>query len=52
MTITATKLFPSGAWELSTIIGARYYRRVFYFYTKRDAMRLFRAYVKAEEKTS
>lgn len=41
--MTTTKLFPSGAIEVSDIIGGYLVRRVYYGYTKREAVRLFRA---------
>lgn len=41
--MTATKLFPSGAWEVSDIIDGSLVRRVYYFSTKRDALADFRA---------
>jgi hypothetical protein len=37
-----------GAWVLSTFIGDEYYKKVFYFYTKKEAAQVFRAYVKGE----
>lgn len=39
----ATKLFPSGAWEVSDIIGEHRVHRTYYGYRKREALRLFRA---------
>ena len=46
-TITAERLHPSGAWNLSAIIGANGYRlaRSYYGYTKREAVALFRQYI-------
>ena len=41
--VHASRLFPSGAWELSTIAGGRRVAHVFYQYTKREALQLFRA---------
>jgi hypothetical protein len=35
-----------GAWVLSTIEDDRFYSKVYYFYTKREATLLFREYVK------
>ena len=40
--MTATKLFPSGAWEVSDIIGGHLVRRVYYGYTKRQALAEFK----------
>jgi len=37
--------FPSGAWEISDIIGDNYLHQVYFFYTKREAIAEFRAYV-------
>lgn len=37
-----------GAWVLSTFIGDDYYKKVFYFYTKKEATQVFRSYVKGE----
>ena len=36
----------AGAWELSTLAGSYYTSRTFYGYTKREATRLFRQYIK------
>jgi hypothetical protein len=48
-TITAERLHPSGAWNLSAVIGGSYsgYRiaRSYYGYTKREAVALFRQYI-------
>ena len=41
--MTATKLFPSGAWQVSAIIGGHLVRRVFFGYAKREALQAFRA---------
>lgn len=41
--MTVSKLTPSGAWEVSDIIGGYLVRRVYYGYTKREAIREFRA---------
>jgi hypothetical protein len=40
--VTATKKFPSGAWEVSDIVGGYLVTRIYYFYTKREAIALFR----------
>jgi len=37
-----------GAWVLSTFIGNEYYKKVFYFYSKKEATQLFKSYVKGE----
>jgi len=41
--MTITKLFPSGAWEVYSIIGGYLVRRVYFGYTKRQALRMFKA---------
>jgi hypothetical protein len=43
--MTAYKNY-TGAWIVSDIVGNRYYVQTYYGYTKREALRLFRAYVK------
>jgi len=40
--MTVTKLFPSGAWEVSDIIGGYLVRRTYYDYTKRQAIAEFK----------
>jgi len=40
--MTATKLFPSGAWEISDIIGGYLVRHVYYGYIKREALAAFK----------
>lgn len=40
--ISASQLFPSGAWELSAIVGNQLIRKAYYGYGKREAMRMFR----------
>ena len=40
--MTTTRLFPSGAWEVSDVIGGRYVHAVYYGYSKREAVRLFK----------
>lgn len=40
--MTATRLFPSGAWQVSAIVGGCLKVRTFYGYSKREAMREFR----------
>jgi len=40
--MTATKLFPSGAWEISDIING-YLVRLVYYGPKRDAIKAFHA---------
>lgn len=42
MTITATKLFPSGATEVCAVVSGRLVRRTFYGYSKRQSIALFR----------
>jgi hypothetical protein len=44
--ITITRLFPSGAWECSAIHQGHSVRRVYYFYTKREALADFKAELK------
>lgn len=48
--MTAYKNKITGSWIISDIVGGCYYTRAYYGYTKRDALRLFRAYVKEEAK--
>lgn len=43
-----TRLFPSGAWQVSDIINGYWVRRTYYGYSKRDAGRLFRAETKGQ----
>jgi hypothetical protein len=45
--MTATKLHPSGAWEVSDIIGGYLVRRVYFGYTKAEAIAEFKAEVGA-----
>ena len=45
-----TKLFPSGAWQIRDIIGGYWVTRTYYYYTKREAMRLFRQEMKGDGK--
>lgn len=40
--MSITKLFPSGAWEISDIINGYLVRRVYYGYTKREAIDEFK----------
>ena len=42
--MTTTKLL-NGAWEVCSIIGGYLVRRAYYGYSKREAIRLFRAEV-------
>jgi len=37
-----------GAWVLTTLANNRFYSRVYYGYTKKEATELFRNYVKGE----
>jgi hypothetical protein len=39
--MTLTKLFPSGAWEVSAMVNGCRRARVYYFYTKAQARRAF-----------
>lgn len=48
MHIIIVKTFPSGAYQCSTTYKNEYYQRSFFFYTKREALAQFRAYVKRE----
>ena len=43
--MTAYKNY-TGAWIVSDIVGGSYYVQTYYGYTKREALRRFRAYVK------
>lgn len=44
MNVTATRIHHNGAWEVSAIIGGYLTRRVYYGYTKREAIRLFKSF--------
>ena len=44
--MTICKAFPSGAWQVSDIIGGYLVTRTYYGYTKREAIALFRAETK------
>lgn len=37
-----------GAWLLYAIHNNRFYKKVYYFYTKKEATDLFKSYVKGE----
>jgi hypothetical protein len=39
--VTATKKFPSGAWEVYATVDGHLMTRTYYGYTKREAIRLF-----------
>lgn len=39
---------PSGALVITAMYRGEYYRRSYLFYTRREAMRAFRAYVKEQ----
>ncbi len=41
--MTATKLFPSGAWQVSAIISGCLVLRTYYGYTKREAIAEFKS---------
>jgi hypothetical protein len=41
--MSADKVFPSGAWRVSDIIGSYLVQRVYFGHTKREAMLAFRA---------
>lgn len=40
--MTAERLFPSGAWRISSMIGGHLVSRVYFGYTKREAVAMFR----------
>ena len=44
--MSITKLFPSGALEVSAVVGGYLVRRVYFGYTRREAARAFRAEIK------
>lgn len=48
LTMTIEKLFPSGDWCVSDIIGGYRVKRVYYFYTKREAIAEFRREMKGK----
>ena len=37
-----SRLYPSGAWEVSDIVAGYWVRRTYYGYTRRQAVALFR----------
>jgi hypothetical protein len=39
--MTTTKLYPSGAWEVSAIVDGYLVREVYFGYTKREAVAQF-----------
>lgn len=43
--VTASKLFPSGAWECSAIVRGYWVHRTFYGYGKRKAVAMFVSFV-------
>ena len=45
--MSITKLFPSGAWEISDLVNGYLIRRVYYGYTKREAIAEFKAEVQS-----
>jgi hypothetical protein len=40
--MTAERLFPSGAWRISAMHDGHLVTRVYYYYTKREALAEFR----------
>jgi hypothetical protein len=44
--VTVTKTFPSGAWECFAIYKNEIFKKAYFFYTKREAVALFKAEVK------
>jgi hypothetical protein len=46
LNITVTRTFPSGAWECFTIYKNELYKKVYFYYTKREAVALFKVEVK------
>lgn len=48
MDISYEKAAGSGAWILSALHGGYYEHRTYYGYTKREATRLFRDYLKGQ----
>jgi predicted deacylase len=47
MKTTVTKLFPSGALEVCAVVSGQLIRRRYFGYSRREAIRLFRANLKA-----
>jgi hypothetical protein len=43
----ASRLYPSGAWEVSDIVGGYRVARTYYGYTRREAVALYRREVLA-----
>ena len=48
--MTIKKLFPSGAWCVTDMVGAHLVQRVYYGYTKREALREARTEFKSLRK--
>jgi hypothetical protein len=48
--MTTTKLFPSGAYQVSDIIKGYWVTRTYYGYTKREAQRQFKMDTKGRAK--
>jgi len=44
--MSVTKLFPSGAWQVSAVVGGYLVTRTYYGYTKREAISTFRSEVR------
>lgn len=47
--MTCTKLFPSGAYEVSAVVGGHLVRQVYYGYTRREALAAFKSYLQEGE---
>ena len=54
MSYTAEKIFPSGAWKITGVVegeGDHYFlTRVYYGYTKRESVALWKAHLEEEGK--
>lgn len=46
--MTAERLFPSGAWRVSAMCEGHLVTRVYYYYSKREALAEFRREMKRE----
>jgi hypothetical protein len=44
--MTITKLFPSGAYEVSDIVNGHLFKRVYFGYTKKEAVKQFKTEAK------
>lgn len=45
--MTATKLFPSGAWQVCAVVRGYLVTRTYYGYSKREALAMFKREVRS-----